>query len=156
MYLQKLQTMAYVSLGIPLLFFIYIYLESSVDRLDEIIQPSYHFALFAPLAVLSLVLLYWNHKKFKNDMQQILDVSGLREKLGAYQLASNRRFYVYGFCSLLICIGFYLTNYQPFAALFGIMLVLFSIHNPSTMRIVKDLQLKNKEKEIIINGLDIP
>jgi len=155
-YLQKLQTFAYLSLGIPLLFFIYIYLESSVDQLVEIIPSNYHISIFIPFLILSFSLIYWSQKKFKNNIEQSLAKSELREKLRLYQLANNNRFLIYGACSMMICIGFYLTDFQAFAALYGIMLVLFSIHNPNTRRIVNDLRLKNKDKEIILHGLDIP
>ena len=155
-YLQKLQTFAYVSLGFPLLLFIYIYLESSVDQLVELIPAKYHISMLMALAFLSVALLYWNQRMFSSNLAQTKGTSELRAKLRFYQLASNRRFAIYGVCSLLICIGFYLTNFQPFAALFGIMLVLFSIHNPNTRRIVKDLQLKDRNKEIILKGLDVP
>ena len=155
-YLQKLQTFAYLSLGIPLLFFIYIYLESSIDQLVEIIPSRYHVSLLVPFVVLVLLLLYWNQKKYKSSMLLTLQKPELREKLRLYQQASNMRFFIYGICSLKISIGFYLTDFEPFAALFGIMLVLFSIHNPNTRRIVRDLKLKDKYREIILNGLEIP
>ena len=61
----------------------------------------------------------------------------------------------FGLCALLITIGFYLTNFQPFAALFGLMIVLFSIYNPSSRRIFQELKLRDEEKNIIMNGEDI-
>ncbi len=80
----------------------------------------------------------------------------LSEKLNIYRKASNTRFVVYGTSAFLICIGFYMTNFQAFAVLFGIMIVLFSINNPNARKIVNDLKLRDQEKEIILNGLDIP
>ena len=155
-YLQKLQTIAYLSLGAPLLFFIYIYLESSVDQLEEIIASEYHMAVFLFVLLTSLAVIYWSMKKYKNFIKDSLVVSDLKEKLNIYQLANKNRFIIYGVSAMLISIGFYLTNFQPFAALFGIMIVLFSFNNPNTRRIVGDLKLKNKDKEIILDGLDIP
>jgi len=156
MYLQKLQTTAYLSLGIPLLFFIYIYLESSVDQLTETIPSEYHLSILIPILILSIAFLYWSHKKYKYNIEQSFTKTELKEKLKLYQIASNTRFLVYGACAIMICIGFYLTNYQPFAALYGIMLVLFSINNPNTRKIVGELKLKDQNKEIIYKGSDIP
>ena len=155
-YLQKLQTFAYLSLGVPLIFFIYIYLESSVDGLEEIIPSQYHVTILVPVLIVCLPLLYWNLKKFKRSVEQSSEKTKLRDKLKLYQLANNSRFLTYAICAMVICIAFFLTNFQAFAALYGIMLVLFSINNPSARRIVQDLKLKGKEKEIVLNGLQIP
>jgi len=155
-YLQKLQTFAYLCLGVPLIFFIYIYLESSVDGLEEIIPSQYHLAILFPLAIACVAILYLNQKKFKANVEQYSNKPGLRAKLEHYQQANNSRFLTYGICALMIGTAFFLTNFQPFAAFFGIMLVLFSIYNPNAKRIVQDLRLKGREKEIILNGLDIP
>jgi hypothetical protein len=81
--------------------------------------------------------------------------SHLKEKLTDYQKASNARFVYYGLSTFLITIGFYLTNLQPFAALFGVMLVLFSINNPSSRKIVIDLKLKGDEKKAILSDEEI-
>ena len=89
-------------------------------------------------------------------MNNAQTTNDLREKLTIYQKASNTRFYVYGLSALLTTFGFFLTNYQPFAGLFGIMIVLFSINNPNARKIVVDLKLKKSDKEIILKGLDIP
>jgi len=155
-YLQKLQTVAYLCLGVPLIFFIYLYLESSVDHLDEIIPSNYHLVLLIPILLICLIIIFWGRKKFTLAIEQAQSKSDLKEKLNLYRLANNYRFIIYGLSALLITFGFYLTNYQPFAALFGIMIVLFSINNPSTKKIVSDLNLKKSEKDIILKGLDIP
>lgn len=89
-------------------------------------------------------------------MDQARSKPELSEMLKIYQTANNNRFIVYGISAMMISIGFYLTDFQPFAALFGIMVVLFSINNPNTRRIVNELRLKDKNKEIILDGLDIP
>ncbi len=155
-YLQKLQTFAYVCLGIPLLFFIYLYLESSVERLVPLISEEQILYLFFPLLIVSILLVYAANKKFKSiNSSAILETDFLR-KLIAYQKANNTRFLYYGISTLLITIGFYITNFQPLAALFGIMIVLFSINNPNQRKIVKDLKLKDPEKTIILKGLEIP
>ena len=155
-YLQKLQTFAYVCLGLPLLFFIYLYLESSVERLVPLINQEQILYLFTPLLIVSIFLVYTANKKFKSiNNSAILETDFLR-KLTTYQKASNTRFFYYGISTLLITIGFYITNFQPLAALFGIMIVLFSINNPNQRKIVRDLKLKDPEKTIILKGLEIP
>ena len=154
-YLQRLQTVAYLYLGAPLVLFIYAYLESSVDELEEIVPFEYHLAVLFPIVLLCSILMYAHWKQHRLLTHQISMKPGLPEKLALYKSANNRRFMYFGLCALLITIGFYLTNFQPFAALFGLMIVLFSIYNPSSRRIVQELKLRDEEKKIIMNGEDI-
>lgn len=155
-YIQKIQTTAYLCLGIPLLFFIYLYLESSVDRLEEIVPSIYHLYILLPTVLICVFLIYWGMKKYRFLINESFSRSALREKLNLYQTANTYRFVTYGVSALLISFGFYLTNDQPFAALFAIMIVLFSINNPNSRKIITELKLNKSEKEIILNGLDIP
>ncbi|MCG8309673.1 MAG: hypothetical protein MI975_19920 [Cytophagales bacterium] len=155
-YVQRLQTIAYLNLGAPLIPFIYLYLESSVDELEEIIQAEYHAVTLIPIVILCLMIIYRGIRKHRSMLEKARLGKELKEKLILYRKANNYRFFTYGLSSILITIGFYLTNFQAFAALFGIMIVLFSINNPNTRKIVNDLKLKNSDKQIILNGLEIP
>lgn len=155
-YLQKLQTFAYLCLGTPLIFFIYLYLESSVDELIPKIEEVYNPYLFLPSGIICVALIYFNFKSYNSTLEDARSKKKLKEKLSIYRTASNRRFIVFGICSGILAAGFYLTNFQAFAALFAIMIVLFSIYNPSSRRIVNDLRLKDEEKKVILSGLKIP
>jgi hypothetical protein len=154
-YLQKLQTFAYLCLGLPLLFFIYSYLESSVDELIPLVPIAYNVFVFFPVLILTSGTLFLGAKSFKSSKLRATEISDFNHKLQVYQKASNTRFLSYGISTLLVTIGFYITNYQPFAILFGIMMVLFSINNPSTRKIVTDLKLKGEEKKAILTGSEI-
>lgn len=154
-YLQKLQTFAYICLGFPLLFFIYVYLESSVDQLIPLVNPDYNLIIFIPSFILALLLILYGRKQYSSLKNEAIDKPSLKQKLLHYQKANNVRFLFYGMSTLLITIGFFLTNYQAFAALFGIMLVLFSINNPNQKKIITELKLKGDEREVIITGSEI-
>lgn len=155
-YIQKLQTFAYMCLGFPLLFFIYVYLESSAEMLEPMIAPEYNLYVFVPMFTMALFLIYLSIRNYKALRLEATKKTDFKEKLKLYQKASNTRFLYYGTCTLCITIGFFITNYQPFAALFGIMIVMFSIHNPNARKIAGELKLKGDEKSIILSGLDIP
>jgi hypothetical protein len=155
-YLQKLQTFAYVCLGIPLLFFIYFYLESSVDQLEPIFSPEYNWYIFVPSFVLALSLIFFGASRYNSTKEMAATQSSFKDKLKLYQTANNTRFLFYGISTTIITLGFYLTNFKPFTAMFGIMIVLFSINNPNARKIVTALKLKDEEKKIILDGLDIP
>jgi hypothetical protein len=154
-YLQKLQTFAYGTLALPLLFFIYLYLESSVDRLESLVSQDTHTLIFIPALLICAFLFFLSWKKFKILKGTAVAKERFKEKLEIYRKANNFRFVIYGAIAGLCTLGFYLTNYQPFAALFGIMIVLFSINNPTARKIVSDLKLKDKEKQTILTGIEI-
>ena len=155
-YIQKLQTFAYTSLGLPLLFFIYLYLESSIDRLEPSVGEAYLLYFSLPMMLLAGLIVFISQRKYQSFKSVAISKTDFKEKLYYYRKGSNTRFLFYGFATSLITLGFYITNFQPFAALFGIMIVFFSIHNPNARKIVNDLKLKDEEKTIILSGLEIP
>ena len=154
-FVQKIQTTAYLSLGVPLIFFIYFYLESSVDRLPQIIAPTYHLFVLFPIVILCALLISWGMKKYRFFISESFSRPKLADKLNLYQQANTYRFVSYGISALLISFGFYFTSYEPFAALFAVMIVFFSINNPNARKIAGALKLNKSEKEIILNGFDI-
>lgn len=155
-YIRKLINIAYLSIGIPLVFFIYIYLESTAETLVPIVKQEFNMMVFIPIFIVSLVLIIWGSKKYKDNLTEAEDKELLSEKLIIYQKGTTIRFVSYSISSSLISIGFYLTDFQVFAALFGIMIVLFSINNPNARKIAIDLKLKKDYRNIILKGLDIP
>lgn len=155
-YIRKLINIAYLSIGIPLLFFIYAYLESSAETLNALIDEKYNVMVLVFVLVISLVLIVLGHKKHKTLLLEARQKDLLKEKLILYQKGSTIRFVAYSISSLLISIVFFLTDFQPFAALFGLMIVLFSINNPNARKIVIDLHLKEEDRNIILKGLDLP
>ena len=155
-YIQKLKIIAHLNIGIPLLFFIYVYLESTAEKLNPLIAEEFKMTVFIPVCLAGLVLIIIGHKKYNQNISAAGEKEKLSEKLNRYKKGTTIRFISYSISALLISIGFYLTDFQPFAALFGIMIVLFSINNPTARKAVIDLRLKDKDKEIILKGLDLP
>ena len=153
-YIRKLINIAYLSIGIPLLLFIYVYLESTAETLIPIVKQEYNMMAFIPIFIVSLTLIIWGNKKYKNNLSEAEIKDLLSEKLIIYQKGTTVRFVSYSISSLLISIGFFLTDFQVFAALFGIMIVLFSINNPNARKVANDLKLKNDNRNIILKGLD--
>ena len=154
-YLQKLQTFAYGTLALPLLFFVYLYLESSVDRLEAPVPEAYHLYAFIPTLIGCLILIIWTTRKFETLRKEAVSKASFVEKLTLYQKANKFRFMNYALAATWCTIGFYFTNFQPFAVLFAIMIVLFSISNPTARRIVNELRLKDQEKQMILSGSEI-
>ncbi|MCK5208427.1 MAG: hypothetical protein KAQ79_10415 [Cyclobacteriaceae bacterium] len=155
-YIRKLINIAHLSIGIPLLFFIWVYLESTAETLNPIVNEEYKMMVFIPVFIFSILLIVWGHKKYNIILSEARESDPLSEKLKLYQRGTTIRFVTYSISSILISIGFFLTDFQVFAALFGIMIVLFSINNPNARKVVRDLKLVENDKDIILKGLDIP
>ncbi len=154
-YIRKLINIEYMSIGIPLPFFIWVYLESTAETLIPIIHQDYNTSVLILVIATSSLLLVWGYKNYNKRLSEAKEKEFLLEKLQLYQRGSTILFISYSISSMLISIGFFLTDFQIFAALFGIMIVLFSINNPNSRKVVNDLKLKDHEREIILNGLDL-
>jgi hypothetical protein len=155
-YIRKLINIAYINVGIPLLFFIWVYLESSSEQLIPLVDAEHEMLVFWPVLIFGAVLLFIGFRKFRQLLEQSISAQELSNKLRIYQKGLTIRFISYSFTSCLITIGFYLTDYKPFTFIFGLMIILFSIHSPNARRVAHNLKLKNEERLVILEGLDIP
>jgi hypothetical protein len=155
-YTRKLTNIYYLSIGIPLLFFIWVYLESSAEKLNPLLDPKYRIPVFVAVFIISLALIVLGRNKFNTRLSEARQKDQLIKKLVLYQKGTTIRAFAYSVSSLLISIGFFLTDFQPFAAFYGIVIVLFSINNLNQRKIVADLLLKDDDKKIILDGLDLP
>lgn len=155
-YVRKLINIAYLSIGIPLLFFAWVYLESNAENLVPKVAETRSMMLIVPIVIISMVLVFFGHKTHNHFTRMARKEGNFRNKLNIYQKATSLRFVFYSISSLLITIGFFLTDFQPFAALFGIMIVLFSMNNPNARKVAGDLHLKDDYRKIILEGLDLP
>ncbi|MCK5371821.1 MAG: hypothetical protein KAQ62_24835, partial [Cyclobacteriaceae bacterium] len=63
-YIRKLINIAHLSIGIPLLFFIWVYLESTAETLNPIVNEEYKMMVFIPVFIFSILLIVWGHKKY--------------------------------------------------------------------------------------------
>lgn len=155
-YLRKLVNIAYINIAIPLVFFIWVYLESTSNQLIPITDYRSEKYVFFGTLIFGTVLVFLGHRRFELLLNQSKQIAPLYGKLLIFQKALTIRFIAYAVASSLFTIGFYVTNYQPFTFLFGLMIVLFSIHSPNARRVAKNLKLKKEDRLILLEGLDIP
>lgn len=149
-YLRQLTTIAYLNMSIPLLLFGWLYLEASTHRLEPRVDPKNIVWIFSILTLMSVFLLYLGNKLYYQKLSIAQSINTLVEKLLIYKKAVYWRFLFFGIAGLIITLGIYITASELFAISFSIVIVLFSINNPSLIRIAKALKLKDKEKEIIL------
>jgi hypothetical protein len=113
-------------------------------------------AIFFFCLALTFTSVYLGHRNFENTLQEARQQRHLPEKLLLYRQAMSTKFFSFSIPSLLVAIGLFLTNNDLFAILFAVLIVLFSINNPSSRKIVKDLGLKEPDRGIILKGINFP
>ena len=146
---------AYVSIGGPLIVFVWIYLEVLSDRFEPVVLNDYHPYIMAAIVLLGIALVAYSFVKGQSFLKEARAATSLGDKLYTYKKKISLQHVTYGIVSGFITLGFYLTAYVPFEFLFFIMIFLVSIHQPNATRTVRDLGLKESEKDIITRGLDI-
>jgi hypothetical protein len=153
---RNLINIAFGCISLPLLIFAWLYLESSIDELEPVFKQEKTATLvlfFA--AVIMLLVVFFGGRMYNKKLGMARESKTLVNKLMIYRQALIKKFLSFGIASMVIVIGFYLTNIQLFAVFFALMIILFSINNPNSRKISKDLKLKDREKEIVLKGLDL-
>jgi hypothetical protein len=79
---------------------------------------------------------------------------GLGIKLEQYAATRIIQFFILSGASFVLVLGFQLIHDQVFIGLFGISLVVFSVHWPTSRRVCRDLKLKGDEREMVLNKKD--
>lgn len=151
-YVRSLVNIAYIGLGIPLLIFIWVYLESSSEKLVPVFTGDVSMVILMICGVMSIALFWWGRIKFSVFRNKARALQPLTEQLSLYKKAILYRFISYALMATLVTVGYFLTDFAPFEALFGGMIVLFSIHNPTARSVVSDLKLQGEDKTIVLKG----
>ena len=105
-YIRKLVNIAYINVGIPLLFFIWVYLESSSEQLIPLIGSEYKLTVFIPVLLICLIIIILGVRKFKLQLLLCSARDRLADKLIMYQKGVTIRYIGYSISALLITIGF--------------------------------------------------
>jgi hypothetical protein len=153
-YVRKLVSISYVSISGPLLVFVWIYLEVLSDKLEPIVQSNYHPYVLGVVVFVSLLFGVYSYDQGKKLLREARVADTLVNKLTVYKKKTRLQHAIYGIISAFIAIGFYLTGYAPFEFLFFVMIFLVSVHQPNANRTVRELALKDAEKDVLTRGLD--
>lgn len=144
-YFNTLTVVFYLMVGIPLVFFILIYLhyeKAGGLHATESMQFLPH--LLLPLGLLASV--YFAYSVYKSQLRQ-RQASTFKEKLKTFHEAALYKYALLSLANFLAVIGMYLTGEQLFAGLYAIALVVFSLNRPTHRRIAKDMRLSKEEQQ---------
>ena len=152
-YLRQLIHISFVSISIPLILFSWSYLEHSAGNLTSKVEEGIIPLIFLITSGLMIACVYTGHRLIMRRLLNISPENTLVEKLSQYKQVILLRFSSFALATIIIATGFMITASEMMAILFAIMVVLYSIYNPSLHGIVRELALKGEEKEKILKNL---
>ncbi|MDF9795134.1 ammonia channel protein AmtB [Catalinimonas alkaloidigena] len=144
-YFNTLTLVFYLMVGIPLVFFVLVYLsyeEQGGLRATENLQILTH--IIIPLATVASI--YFAYSVYKLKLRQHQAVR-FQEKLKAFHEVSLYKYGLLSLANFLPVISMYYTGEQVFAGLYAIALVVFSLNRPTHQRISKDMKLSEEENQ---------
>jgi hypothetical protein len=154
-YLRKLTTIAYLNMSVPLLLFGWLYLETSTNRLEPRVESKWTLWIFVVSSLLMILFLYLGNRSYHYRLSEARKQKRLVDKLLFLKEGVRIRFTYFGFAGLIVTAGIFSTASELFAIPFSMVVVLFSINNPTLYRIVKVLQVKDEEKDTILKSLPL-
>ncbi len=143
-YQQSLITIAYLCAGLPLLLFGWLFLEVSHGNVEpKVGEVRLYFGITVAfmLLIVFVGIHFFRQLNAKARSQEVLT-----DKLAVYRNAVLLRMLSYAAASLVVIAAMYVTAEEFFSALYAIMIVLFSINNPSLPGIAKDLKLTGTQR----------
>ncbi len=149
-FLRVLINRAYLSFGIPLLPFGWLYLELSAHHLKPVISARQITVLTYLILVLMVFFIIAGYRKSSGLIHKARQQPTLFKKLLVYRKAITLRFIYFSIAALIVTLGLYLTASEVISVLFAVVIVIFSINNPTLQGIVRNLHLQDEEKDIIL------
>jgi hypothetical protein len=136
-------------IAFPLPVFALVYLYTTSDTMSINVPDLPGFLNFFVLGVASALLLF-QYNGFRNSMKKLRQGSkNLEEKMSEYAKATLTRFWLL-FWVGIICADGLLFYYNPvFTVLYAVNLMFVSLGKPTPDRIVKSLNLKGEEKDMV-------
>jgi len=151
-YLYKLNNLFHVMVAIPLLGFVYLYLESQVGRMQPLINnPDTILILHY---ILPLIIMVESGLAFiitKKSLSVFPNEDELRSKLSVYFRISLIKYAILEGAAIVSVVGYYLTLSKVYVVFYVVLLMIFSINRPTVYRISRDLKLEGEEKDIVVH-----
>ncbi|MEM9858176.1 MAG: hypothetical protein AAF843_12500 [Bacteroidota bacterium] len=156
-YHQKLSMAFHSMIALPLVAFVYLFLEDKHNDLEPILYDqlwvsfvTYGFSLMA------FFLIFLGRKNFKRALAKINSEDHLKKRFDHYVSLSMKNYLLIGLASAVLVAGLLLTNSAFFIVEYVIVLFFLSIHRPTPDKYIRDLRLQGNEKKCVRNKLEFP
>lgn len=155
-YLNVLNIIFYLTVGIPLILFCIVYLKfQGQGGLLPTTAENFYFLLHVFIPVLIVITIIFAYAYYRKQLKQKHLKVSLTEKLLFFYQISVNKYIILCIANMLAVVGLYLSGEQFFAALYAITLVVFSFSRPTPLRIIKDLKLNKDEQKKLIHSQNL-
>lgn len=158
--MESLNNLFYLMVGLTLLSFIWIYLTiktltPNIIFSVPVYRPYLHgiFLLGAVACAIFAFVQYRRHLNEQKAAETAMHPVSIMEKVRTFRAASLRKYILLTLGTVLIILGFYLSAEPNYAAAYSILLIIFSINRPTPDRLVKDMDIKKEDQEILFKAL---
>ena len=150
---QRLSNLFYLMVGLPLLAFAWVYLNLAVLNPPGFFEhPVYAWFWHVPVLLLIIGLMagtYIRHRGHLSNYFSQADkepqLQSLEKKVEVFYQLSLQKYLMLTGAVLLAVLSLYLSGHRGYAALYGVLLLIFSVSRPSPERFGRELKLKKEE-----------
>jgi len=153
-YQRKLLNIAYSAIGLPMIFFFWLFLKLMHGDMQAMVDKPAEYIVIAITIISVFVLIWFGLKIFRSGMTLAKEESLLKDKLIIYEKVAQRKFLFLFIASAITTFGLFLCANEIFAAIYCLLIILFSVSNPTRDRISNDLKLQGGDKRKVITGED--
>lgn len=148
--LNNLNIIYYAMVGLPLLAFLYLYLNVNDGQVFiEPLEAETEKIILIILPVICLMAIGFAFISYGKKISSANDLAKLDEKMKFFIRASITKYAAMEFASLVAVLGYFLTTHIIFTTIYVAILLLFSVNRPTKYRVKKDLRLKQDERRNI-------
>ena len=147
-YLERLNLMFYAIIAVPLCAFAWFYLENHAGRQQIQVTEQLRQIFQYVFPLLILVISGFGILIPGNQIKKIDNSSELKDRLIEFQRILLLRYIFFEMACILSVLAYYLTVEKFYAIFFVGTIVLFSLNRPTPFRIISNLKIKGKDKEI--------
>lgn len=159
---EDLTYLFYLMVAFPLVAFIWIYLNlNSIRPWGYFADPDFKVYLHAILLLLALLLAVLAFVKYRNrfyGLEPQADIphgkeegakQRVRQKLPVFIKAARQQHLLLTLATVLVVLGYYLSAEPYYAALYGVVIVIFSVYRPTPERFISDMRLSKEERHAL-------
>ncbi len=152
---SKLGLVFNATMALPLLPFVFLFLEIKNNAYTGFIEPGLPMlAISYGIPILSGLLVVKGFKLVESTRRCAAENEDLKEKLSVYYPGLSKLYILVGAACGIMSIGLWLTSSGVIIVAYVILLFTMSFYRPTPRRYVKDLHLKDDQKDIILNKKD--
>lgn len=153
-YINELRSWAYISLALPLLSFFWIYLRwSSENELRQQAETELDRWIVGIGAFSSVLLIVYGMRSHKKTLLKARSFGEISSKMKYYKVAKKSIFIFLPSSALIATASFYLTAHAIFAAIFSVVLILYSVYNPSPDRLIRETRTSKEDASRVMSEI---